>query len=311
MSYRLTRKSFSDDQELLKYLGGLPFPAGEQIGIIAGHFMLMYDDHANCLVPMVYQDATNSKVEKSSFEMAGEFPLGSFRLGLRLVQSLQENEALPKLVLIVNDHIFQTPSWSLQGLSDKNQARNLRYKFYRQKYPLPKSYFRELKAVGLTTESILDNNNSGRISDILPKQTRLFSEQALRNYFDQYRRLKLRELPLFREVTQAGTKRKLLFEEKVGGLSVCLTEEGECGCSGELIEFFIRLSRKQLTKIIFFIPDECNMAANAGVKAFLNTPKEYRKNIDLIYVISGLGGMGRCFNKDKSQPIVVNIHALE
>lgn len=307
MSYSVKKRRFADDNELLAYLSNLHSAPGEQIGIIAGHFMLMYDDQADCLVPMVYQDATNSKVDKFSREMAGDFPLRTFKLGLNLVQDFQEKGFIPKLALIVNDHIFQTSGWSLQGLIDKGRAGDLRYNFYRQKYPLPKSYFRELKAAGLSTDVILYNNNAGRISDILPKQTRLFSEQALRNYFDQYRRLELRELPSFSEVLHIGTKRKLMFNEKRGGPSVCLTEDGECGCSGELIEFFIRLAAKQFKTLVFFVPDECKLAVELGIKAFMHTSVEYRGELKSIFAIYGFGGMGAV---DLINQIDMSIHLV-
>lgn len=308
MTYSSEKRRLDSEQELIEYLGKLPFVSGEQVGIVAGHFMLMYDDQADRLVPMVYQDATNPKVELLSKEMAGDFPLRTFKLGLSLVKSYQGKSIFPKLVLIVNDHIFQTEGWSTQGLKDKDKAGSLRQSFYRQKYPLPKSFFREIKEAGLSTEIILENNNAGRISDILPKTTRLFSEQALRNYFDQYRRNELRRLPLFTEVTRAGTKSKLLFKATREGPDVCLAEDGECGCSGELIEFFIRLAAKSFKQIIFFVPDECKIAVDVGIRAFLHTPSEYTSDLKSVYVVHGLGGMG--INDTKNGPFEVTIHSL-
>lgn len=293
MNYSVQPRRFASENDLLTFLGSLPFALGEQVGIVAGHFMLMYDDETNRLVPMVHQDATNPKVKELSHKMAGDFPLRTFKLGVNLVKHYQSKEIASKLALIVNDHIFRTDGWSLQNLKDKNRAGDLRHDFYRQKYPLPKSFFAELRSTGLQTDALLDNNNAARTPvDILPKNTRLFSEQALRNYFDQNTRLELRKSELFAEVQQNGTKSKLMFVGDTGGNSVCLTDNGDCGCSGELIEFFVRLSSRELKTIVFFVPDECKRAAELGIKAFFHTPSECRGDLACIYVVHGLGGMG-------------------
>lgn len=270
--------------------------------------MLMYDDLADCLVPMIYQEATNPKVDKLSREMAGNFPLRSFKIGLQLVDGHHGKGLNSKIALIVNDHIFQTPGWAMQGLHENNRAGNLRQKYYRNKYPLPKSYFKELRSIGLSSDVILGNNNPGRISGILPKNIRLFSEQALRNYFDQYRRIELRETDYFTEVPQKGSKSKLIFNEKSGGQPICLTENGDCGCSGELIEFFIRLSKDGFNKIIFFVPDECKLAVDAGIKAFLHLPGSIKGELKVVHVIHGLGGMG--VDEHSNKPIELSLHRI-
>src|SRR5258708_1472337 len=97
---------------------------------------------------------------------------------------------------------------------------------------------------------------------------------------------------MFTEVQQNGTKSKLMFGGESAGHAVCLTEGGDCGCSGELIEFFVRLSAKSLNTLIFFVPDECKLAAEAGVKAFLHTPPQCRGSVTRVYVVHGLGGIG-------------------
>lgn len=293
MTYSVQKRRFTSENDLLTFLGSLPFAPGEHVGIVAGHFMLMYDDQADRLVPMVHQDATNPKVKELSHKMAGDFPLRTFKLGVNLVKHYQSKEIASKLALIVNDHIFQTDGWSLQNLKDKNRVGDLRHDFYRQKYPLPKSFFAELRSAGLQTDAVGDNNNAARTpADILPKTTRLFSEQALRNYFDQNTRLELRKSPMFTEVQQSGTKSKLMFVGDSAGHAVCLTEDGACGCSGELIEFFVRLSGKSANTLIFFVPDECKLLVEAGVKAFLHTPPSCRRHLSRVYMVHGLGGMG-------------------
>jgi len=102
----------------------------------------------------------------------------------------------------------------------------------------------------------------------------------------------------------------LIFNEKSGGPPICLTENGDCGCSGELIEFFIRLSKDGFNKIIFFVPDECKLAVDAGIKAFLHLPDNIRGDLRVVNVIHGLGGMGYD-DKSSNNLIQLSSHCLE
>lgn len=293
MNYSATKQKFVSEEALLAHLSALPFLSSDRVGIVAGHYMLMYDDQADALVPMIYQDTSNPRVYDFSRKMAGTFPLRTFMLGLQ-IKKIYAARAIPTQVsLIVNDHIFQTAGWSSQNLCSKQSTGDLRHNYYRQRYPLPKSFFKVLQSAGLTSEVILDNNNSTRTpADILPKNTRLFSEQALRNHFDQRTRLELRKLPIFAEVREPGGKSTLMFVRDNASSSICLTENGDCGCSGELIEFFIRIAARKWTSLIFFVPDECQLPASAGIQAFLHLPEQYRDIIASIYLVSGMGGMG-------------------
>lgn len=309
VTYSAKKHRFASEGDLLSFLGSVTLAADDQVGIIAGHFMLMYDDKADGLVPMVYQDALNPKVKEFSQKMAGDFPVNTFRHGIHLLKTYQSRQITSKLALIVNDHIFQTDGWSPQNLNDMNRAGKLRHDFYRQKYPLPKAFFGELKSAGLATDVLLDNNNPARTpTDIVPKTTRLFSEQALRNYFDQNTRPELRESPMFSEIQQNGAKSKLMFVGDSGSNSVCLTEDGDCGCSGELIEFFARLAERAMRTVVFFVPAECKIAAEAGVKAFLHTPSRCRGNLARVFVVHGFGGMG--ISNPKNSPIHLTVHWL-
>lgn len=309
LNYSATKTKFTNEDELLAHLGALEFSPEDRVGLVAGHFMLMYDDQADALVPMLYQDTANPRVAELSRKMAGDFPLRTFQLGVEIQQAYAARSIPSQLTLIVNDHIFQTPGWASQNLCSKQTAGELRHDYYRQKHPLPTAFFRTLQSKGLTSEVILDNHRAGRTpADILPKNTRLFSETALRNHFDQNTRLELRQLPIFSEVRENNGKSRLMFVGDNAIPAICLTEDGECGCSGELIEYFIRLAARKLNRLIFFVPDECQLPANAGIQAFLHTPEQYRGTVSSIHVVSGMGGMGESTLKNK--PIYVTAHAI-
>ena len=85
-------KHFSNSEELIQFLCALSFKPTDRVGIVAGHFMLMYDNKNDCLVPMIYQDAQNEEVENFSREMAGDFPINTFKLGLSLFKQLRAKQ---------------------------------------------------------------------------------------------------------------------------------------------------------------------------------------------------------------------------
>ncbi len=295
--------SFSGEKELLRFLGDLPIAPQEKLGLIAGHFMLMYDDRRDELVPMIHQDSDNPRVVRFSKLMAGDFPIRSFALGCKLQKQYASEGADSQIVLIVNDHIFTSPGWHKQNLPDFESGAALRHNYYRKKYPLPQSYFKMLKAADLSTEVVLSNDNSRRTpQNILPKKTRLFSEQTLRNSFDKSTRYKLRILRGFREDTIPGSKSRLLFT--ANGEMACLADGTSCGCSGELIEFLRELAARGFTRIVFFVPSECWLAAGVGFSAFLHLPKSHNKALSSICAISGLGGMSSTDGDESSISVI-------
>lgn len=305
MSYSVKKPRFVSESDLLSFLGGLPFAPGEQVGIIAGHFMLMYDDQADRLVPMVHQDATNPRVKSFSNEMAGDFPLKTFNLGVRLAKEYRGKNIAPKLALIVNDHIFQTEGWSPQNLKDKTRTGDLRRIFYRAESSFPPSFRKELTDNDWNTKDILLTNTHTRKDDegILPPDSFCFSETALRRRFDKATRPRLAKLATFIEKRLPGGSKKLYFRPESNATEFCLTENGECGCGGEIIELLIQLGQQSLAGLILFIPSECIKAVVVGVNAFFDLPTEMRGSLRSMVVVDGFGGMGCQESSTQSRPI--------
>ncbi len=311
MSYTIQKRRFASENDLLTFLGNLPFAAGEQVGIVAGHFMLMYDDKANCLVPMIHQDATNPKVKELSQKMAGDFPLKTFKLGISLVKNYQRKKIASKLALIVNDHVFQTEGWSLQNLNDKTRTGDLRREFYRGELSCPSSFRKELTDSGWNMKDILLTNAHTRKGDdgILPSDSFCFSETVLRRRFDRATRPELTKLDTFVEKQLPGGSKKLYFRPESKPTEFCLTENGDCGCGGEIVELLIQLGRRSLTGLILFIPSECMKAVVVGVNAFFDLPETMRGSLCSIAVVDGFGGMGKTANDSCNEGIETVVFA--
>ena len=184
-----TKSAFQTEDELLQFLTSASFKNDGPVAIVAGHFMLMYDDRLQSLVPMIWQDSTNPRVQHFSQEKAGGFPISTFRTGLRLRDVLTSSGGSASLALVVNDHIFQTPGWEQQNLPKGTRLPgNLRKQFYRSANPIPESFKAVLASLPPATsaEALLRNDNLKRSDDdILPPETHFFSEQNLRRKFDQ------------------------------------------------------------------------------------------------------------------------------
>lgn len=305
MTYSVKKPKFASENDLLSFLGGMSFAPGEQVGIVAGHFMLMYDDQADCLVPMVHQDATNPRVKTLSNAMSGDFPLKTFKLGVRLAREYQEKNIIPKIALIVNDHIFQTEGWALQNLKDKSRTGELRRNFYRRDSAFPLSFRKELTESDWPTKDILLTNTHTRKDDegILPPDSFCFSETALRRRFDKSTRPVLAKLNAFFEKLQPDGSKKLYFRPESKVKEFCLTENGDCGCGGEIMELLIQLGRQSLAGLILFIPSECMKAVVVGVNAFFDLPREMKGSLRSMVVIDGFGGMGFQEASTRSRPI--------
>jgi hypothetical protein len=294
-------QSFSSEEALLAHLAKLPFEHGEAVAIVAGHFMLMYDDQLGGLVPMVYQDTTNPRVERLSRDMAGDFPLSTFRCGLAMREKLIQKGSPASLVLLVNDHIYLTPGWAVQNMPpSRGDNGSIRKKFHRSQDAIPASFQAELKARQLSPEAVLlDNNNPRRTkTDIVPKRSMLFSEQQLRRRFDETTRATLLADKHFIQVSAHAGKYELFFREEEFLRGVCLTENGTaCGCSGEVVELMMSLSKRNIRHVVFFSPDECIKAVEAGAQASIYACAHILGERLSVTTLSGFGGMGVAGNE--------------
>jgi len=128
--------------------------------------------------------------------------------------------------------------------------------------------------------------NSKQKEDNVLKDGFFFSEQRLRNKFEKNLKDKLSEEGKIRKVENSGAVE--VYYSGFANEDICLTENGGCGCSGEVMEFLYELSALGYTDVFFFVPNECVEAANNGFAVVADTLTAPIS----IYSIYGMGGMG-------------------
>jgi hypothetical protein len=320
--------TFKDESSLLGFLESRVSGDGTKTALMAGHYMLMYDEDQNQLIPMVWQDATNPTVEKASKDMAGDFPLRSFKYGLDLWKKGQEQNSHVEIVLLINDHQFQSSYFRNNYDQPKGRGGELRKEYYRRSNNFPQSFRRLLSERGLEKSTVMLSNNDADRDDhfnehdatILPPESVFFSEQHLRRRFDRRTRKELSKDPCF-EINRLSRGCYDLFYLPEGSPNrLCLTDptkdeedstETDCGCSGEVIQFLIELNKRGFTNAILFVPTECARAVNSGVQAALYTVDRYHNSQMKVATVTGIGGMGSFDSREEPPDMEVKEHTLE
>ena len=258
--------------------------------------MLIYDDEAKCLTPMVWQDAPNEHILNMTQLYAGDFPLRTLKCGLDLRKKWLDSSGIEsKIIFLVNDHRFPVYANAKQSaLLKGKRAGDLRKAYYRQEDPFPKSFTTLMQAYGETPQTVaLDNHNPKRLrGGTVPKYSHLFSETSLRNEFVDKLMPIIDQYEGFSKRRASGSTKTTVFYETVNQ-SICLSEEGEkCGCSGEIVQLVLNLFLRSINHIIMFIPDECANAVCVGSRAALALNESIlgTREIASISVVSGLGG---------------------
>lgn len=235
--------------------------------------MLFYDRNRDELVPLIPEDL-NGEQKKFAELFAGNFPINSFSQSLSLLQYLDSINVESKLVLIVNDHKFQSRNFQQNIATLINGRTNELRKAYYGKNTIPVSYSILLRNHNLS-ENVIQQYfvQNKQKQEAVKKHGFFFSEQRLRNKFEKHLREKLLNEGKVRKVDIHGSIE--IHYEGFLNSDICLTENGSCGCSGEIMEFIYELSALGYNEVYFFIPAECREAANNGcavVTHILETP---------------------------------------
>jgi hypothetical protein len=290
------------ESELLNLLSAA-ISGKNKVVIVGGHFMLFYDKVKNELQPVIFEDLEKDNQKLFAKQFAGNFPLKSFQYSVDLYKLLENRNIDSGILLLVNDHKFQSESFQ-KNISTEIIGRGgeLRQAYFRRN-KIPEIYLHTLKEKGIECKNILVNNNDvkRKESDLLPKESWYYSEQKLRKRFDKYVAPKLLKNEKIYQV-ESGKGTDIFFQTPNIGTELCLTENGSCGCSAEVIEFISNLLNRGVTEIVFFVPNECANAVDSGIMAALGINEKSAK----VITISNFGGMG--FNESLNLPFTVVDH---
>ena len=165
---------FKQESALIDYLIQEHSRAKGKVCIIAGHYMLAYDSDKHCFRPLISQELYETKLFNLAEEIAGDLPVYSLDLALKIQKCIKEKEA--KVTIVVNDR---------QILNRKHCSDTdigiLRKKYFADNC-LPKPFHDLLfQRKNSIASMIMDNNNKDRTTEsVLPKKTFLFSRAGFK-----------------------------------------------------------------------------------------------------------------------------------
>lgn len=250
--------------------------------ILGGHFLLLYDDIDNKLAPSIWQEQKHQHLVQTSKILAGEFPISSFEFALDLVCARSK---LTQIALLVNDHYYQTNYFNrLAGGKLFEHSKFLRHDYY-HKAQIPLLYFKLIVERNIEQENIFIKNTLTGSSNYHPY---LFSETSLRKKFDKKLKKELAQFNSF-SLEMSNSKTELFFHSDNKN-SFCFTDNGSCGCSGEVFQFICELSSLKTESIVLLVPQECYESVCMGIEAVISyfQSKMLLNNI-AFFVVSGFG----------------------
>jgi hypothetical protein len=277
--------------------------------ILGGHFLLLYDSIEDELKPCIWQSFEEEKFSNFAKLMAGNFPVDTLKIAINIKESCDKKNINSNLLMVVNDHKFQSKGFQ-NGIEEKINGKTgeLRKKFYLKNSNLPSVFLSFFSAANINIEKWIFRNDDNKRSktNILPKETIYFSEQHLRNKYENNRLPKLLKNNFASKKNKSNPNEYYLTLEDIQQ-DICLTENGSCGCIGLTIELLAELFLKKQYYIIFMIPNECADAVNMGIESGI---KLFKTNCRII-CISNLGGLGKCVENFEYSNIKMDIHAYE
>ena len=259
------------------------------MAIVGGHFMLFYDKESNMLKPVIWQELTNQQHIQFAKLQAGNFPLDSLKYSIELYKINMIKDIKSGVILMVNDHKFQ--SYNFQpDIIELVQGRggDLRKEYF-HKNIVPECYLEEIKNNSIQINDILIHNDNikRKANELLPKKSWYYSETRLKNRFEYYVQDDLlAQGKIKKESTSNGNE--IVFETSNLNDEICLSENGSCSCSAELIEFVHNVFDRGFTEIVIFVPNECASAVDGGILASLQIYNIKGK----VWTVSNFGGMG-------------------
>ena len=278
-----------NEDGLFKYLSEISSKHGF-IGILSGHLILDYNRDRNELAPLIAEDIVNEEFKQVAAIEAGDFPICSFNYGLHLLKTLKRKHVDSRIILLVNDH----KTSFLSANKKQKLLPQLRDQYFSDN-KLPNSYLALLKNEMLNPSEVLIRNTLKKKDQ--DRVTYLFSEKYFRKRFDRYLKGKVLGTEGFFSMEGKSGKSEI-FIELENGENYCLSENGACGCSGEIMHFLYSLVCKEsIYDFVLFVPFECALGVSNGVYAIMKFLTKSGIKIS-VRVITGLP----CDNHSKMFP---------
>lgn len=278
----MIKEVFNSEEEFIDFV--VENNKERDLVILGGHYLLLYNDIDSCLEPAILEENRHIHLKQTSQILAGNFPLRSFELSAKIKKRRSE---VSKVALLVNDHYFQSSSFNL--LSEDRLNGN--WGSYRAEYfansVIPDAYLQSLAKYNLdVATTILQNQGAKNSTNYHPH---IFSETYLRKKFDKKLKSELSYLDNFYLQNSKNDGSELIYKGGIDNLT-CITQNGSCGCSGEVMQFITEVFNLSFTNITMLVPQECYQSVCTGVEAYIDYLKSLGKTEESnLIVATGFG----------------------
>ncbi|KAF0821253.1 hypothetical protein KIS1582_5038 [Cytobacillus firmus] len=244
--------------------------AAKELVIMAGHFMLFFDEEKRSLTPGIFQEQETELMSQRIKRRVGIFPTYTWDLGVSIGKKYSNQFEDIKYLLLINDWQY-VPT---QNVS----ASDLRKDFYETHTQIPSQYLSALVNNGFSSDNILS----------CKKNSIFFPETWLKYRFQKSASKLVKEGKLEKTVlNDRENQSEISFVDENGNYRT-LISCGITGCAGEITEMISEVHKAGHRLLLIFAPGECYQPVQTGVEIALNL---YNLS-DMKVIVADPGGSG-------------------
>lgn len=261
----------ASEKELLELIDKELKDSGfNELVVMAGHFMLFYDEQTQKLVSGIFQEHNDNVLKERIKQRVGIFPKYTWDLSLDIAKKYRESVGDVKFLMLIND-------W--QYVPETGSASEHRTKYYDGLRRLPNTYRESLEIQGVFTEQ-----------DILPsrKHSLAFPETWLKYRFQKSAAKLVKQGKLEKRVLEdRPNQSEISFLDETGHYRT-LISCGITGCAGEVTEMISEVYKAGKRLMLIFAPGECHAPVKSGIEIALSL-----YNLDgMKIIVADPGGSG-------------------
>lgn len=262
--------TLSEESLLNKIHEFLNQKAPDTFHIMAGHFMLFFDQQNKQLQPGIFEDILNPILQEQIKTRVGIFPTYTWRLAIQLAEYQSTvNKKSAKLILLIND-------W--QYVPDDSD-RDYRGEFYERFNNLPDSYLSSLESSTIVSAASICASRRNSIC---------FPETWLKNRFQNEALRLVKQGKLEKRYLPDNPDMSEISYTDASGTTIPLISCGMTGCAGEITEMISEAYKSGARLLILFAPSECHAPIRKGIEIALSLyPFE-----PVSILVADLGGSG-------------------